>query len=156
MAWEIVVTYRDILLAKKQQTLAQDLPSMSIISSGSAAVAIQTQLKKYHLPRLKVLVDSNMSSVIINQMQALGCEIYITDLSQKMLKWQEILTLTDNVHGIDITSSEALNPSTRFYDWLSYEIINTSPDYCFVPFGGGNLFENILNINKKRSLVFGS
>ena len=38
----------------------------------------------------------------------------------------------------------------RFYDWLSYEIINTSPDYCFIPFGTGNLYENILNINRRE------
>ncbi|MFH1234272.1 MAG: hypothetical protein V1493_01535, partial [Candidatus Diapherotrites archaeon] len=53
-------------------------------------------------------------------------------------------------NGFDITSNEALDPNTRFYDWLSYEIINNSPDYCFVPFGTGNLYENILNINKKE------
>lgn len=61
-----------------------------------------------------------------------------------------ILTLTHNPKGFDITSTEALDPTTRFYDWLSYEIINSSPDYCFIPFGTGNLFENILNINKKE------
>jgi hypothetical protein len=33
---------------------------------------------------------------------------------------------------------------------MSYEIINNSPDYCFIPFGTGNLFENVLNINKKE------
>jgi hypothetical protein len=33
---------------------------------------------------------------------------------------------------------------------MSYEIINSSPDYCFVPFGTGNLYENTLNINKKE------
>lgn len=33
---------------------------------------------------------------------------------------------------------------------MSYEIINSSPDYCFIPFGTGNLYENILNINKKE------
>lgn len=33
---------------------------------------------------------------------------------------------------------------------MSYEIINNSPDYCFIPFGTGNLYENILNINKKE------
>jgi hypothetical protein len=43
-----------------------------------------------------------------------------------------------------------LDPTTRFYDWLSYEILNSSPEYCFIPFGTGNLFENILNINKKE------
>ena len=33
---------------------------------------------------------------------------------------------------------------------MSFEIINSSPDYCFIPFGTGNLYENILNINKRE------
>lgn len=33
---------------------------------------------------------------------------------------------------------------------MSYEIINSSPDFCFIPFGTGNLYENILNIVKKE------
>ena len=33
---------------------------------------------------------------------------------------------------------------------LSYEIINSSPEYCFIPSGTGQLYENILNINKKE------
>ncbi|MBI4414608.1 MAG: hypothetical protein HY566_00010 [Candidatus Kerfeldbacteria bacterium] len=79
---------------------------------------------------------------------ALGCEIYETNLGRKPLGWKEILALTHNDRGFDITSSEALDPTTRFYDWLSYEIINNSPDYCFIPFGTGNLYENVLNITK--------
>lgn len=150
MAWEIVVTYRDFLLAKKRGQIQGDLPAMSIISSGSAAIAIQTQLIKYKLPNLKVLSDINTDSSIHEKMRKLGCEVYESDLSKKSLHWKEILTLTHNPNGFDITSSEALDPTTRFYDWLSYEVINSSPDYCFIPFGTGNLFENILNINKKE------
>src|SRR3989338_7270914 len=60
MAWEIVVTYRDFLLAKKRGQVKSELPAMSIISSGSSAIAIQTQLKKYGLPNLRVLVDANI------------------------------------------------------------------------------------------------
>lgn len=150
MAWEIIVTYRDFLLAKKRGQIKDKLPQMSIISSGSAAIAIQTQLRKYGLPNLKVLVDSSISSSIIKSMEKIGCEVYETNLGKKPLNWKEILTLTLNANGFDITSSEALDPTTRFYDWLSYEIINSSPDYCFIPFGTGNLFENILNINKKE------
>lgn len=150
MAWEIIVTYRDFLLAKKNEQNAAPLPVMSIISSGSAAIAIQTQLQKYNLPSLKVLVDHNISAESKKNMQDLGCKIYETKLSNKPFSWKEILKLTDNESGFDITSSEALDPTTRFYDWLSYEIINSSPDYCFIPFGTGNLFENILNINKKE------
>ena len=150
MAWEIVVTYRDFLLAKKEGQIKGPLPSMSIISSGSAAIAIQTQLKKYNLPNLKVLVDANLNPEILDVMKKMGCEVYETDLGKKPFHWKEILTLTHNPNGFDITSSEALDPTTRFYDWLSYEIINSSPNYCFIPFGTGNLFENILNINKKE------
>lgn len=150
MAWEVIVTYRDFLLAKKRKQIKGKLPAMSIISSGSAAFAIQTQLKKYNLPNLKVLVDDNINPTILKSIKRIGCEVYKTDLSKKSFHWKEILKLTHNIDGFDITSSEALDPTTRFYDWLSYEIINSSPDYCFVPFGTGNLFENILNINKKE------
>jgi len=150
MAWEIIVTYRDFLLAKKRGQIKGKLPVMSIISSGSAAVAIQTQLRKYNLPNLKVLVDVNINPNILKFMKKIKCDIYETNLSKKPFHWNEILTLTHNHDGFDITSSEALDPTTRFYDWLSYEIINSSPDYCFIPFGTGNLFENVLNINKKE------
>ncbi len=150
MAWEIIVTYHDFLLAKKHAQSSEPLPSMSIISSGSAAIAIQTQLRKYKLPNLKVLVDSAISPTNLAYMKKLGCEIYETSLSNKPLHWKDILKLTHNPNGFDITSSEALDPTTRFYDWLSYEIINSSPDYCFIPFGTGNLFENVLNINKRE------
>lgn len=150
MAWEIVVTYREILLAKKRGQINCKLPSMSVISSGSAANAIQTLLKNYNLPNLKVLVDNNINVEILKNLKKIGCQIYKTDLSKKILNNKEITFLTKNKNGFDITSSEALDPTTRFYDWLSYEIINTSPDYCFIPFGTGNLYENILNINKKE------
>ncbi|MFH1752487.1 MAG: hypothetical protein ABH821_06150 [archaeon] len=33
---------------------------------------------------------------------------------------------------------------------MAYEIINSSPDYCFIPFGTGILYENILNISRKE------
>ncbi len=150
MAWEIVVTYRDFLLAKKKGLVDDPLPPMSLISSGSAAIAIQTQLTKYQLPALKVLVDFNLNPKILTYLKKIDCEIYKTDLSKKALNWKKILKLTKNPNGYDITSNMALDPATRFYDWLSYEIINNSPEYCFIPFGTGNLYENILNINKKE------
>jgi len=150
MAWEIVVTYRDFLLAKKRGQIKGNLPHMSIISSGSAAIAIQTLLRMYNLPNLKTLVDVNTDMNVIETMKKLGCEIYETNLSINPFHWKEILTLTHNEKGFDITSNAALDPNTRFYDWMSYEVINNNPDFCFIPFGTGNLYENILNINKKE------
>ncbi|MCB0338392.1 MAG: PLP-dependent lyase/thiolase, partial [Bdellovibrionales bacterium] len=150
MAWEIVVTYRDFLLAKRSGKFTGPLPQMSIISSGCAATAIQTLLRRYKLPSLKVLVDHTYKPALLESLRELGCEIYKTDLTRKALHWKEILSLTQNPNGFDITSNDAMDPTTRFYDWLSYEILNESPDYCFVPFGTGNLFENILNIAKRE------
>ena len=149
MAWKIILIYRDLLLSKKRGQINVTLPSMSIISSGSGAIAIQTQLKKYGLPHLKVLVDLQMDSKIINVMKNIGCEVYKTDLNKKPLQLKEILFLTHNLDGFDITSGQGLGANC-FYDCLSYEVLNISPDYCFIPFGSGNLFENIININKRE------
>jgi len=151
MAWEMVVTYRDFLLAKKRGQVKEPLRPMSIISLGAAALAIQTQMKKYNLPNLKVLIDINiLDPISIDSLKRIGCEIYDMGSAKKPLNWDEILMLTHNPNGFEITSNRALDPSTRYYDWMSYEIINSSPDYCFIPFGTGNLYENILNINKKE------
>mgnify|MGYP001589437562 CR=1 FL=1 len=150
MAWEIVVTYKDFLLARKRGQFEGKLPQMSLISSGSAAIAVQTALRKYNLPNLKVLVDVSLDEKSSDYLKKIGCEIYKTNLSLKKFDWKDILLLTDNINGFDITSSEALDPTTRFYDWLSYEIINSSPDYCFIPFCTGNLYEYVLIINKKE------
>ncbi len=151
MAWEIVVSYREFLMAKMRGQLKGQLPQVSIISSGSAATAIQVALQKYNLPNLKVLVNTHTSDIIVNRLKDLGCEVYKADLDKQVFGWKDILKLTDNEDGFDITSNEALDPTTRFYDWLSFEIINSSPDYCFIPFGTGNLFENILNVNKHEA-----
>lgn len=150
MAWEIVVTYRDFLLAKKRGQLKGKLPQFSIISSGSAAFAIGSILKTYRLLQLKVLMDVQTDRRIVNALQEIGCAVFETDLSRKAFSGSEILGLTNNPEGIDITSADSLDPTTRFYDWMSYEIINNSPDFVFVPFGSGHLYENILNINKRE------
>lgn len=145
MAWEMVVTYRQLLLAKKAGRI-ECLPQMSIISSGSAANAIQTMFKKYKLPALKALVDFDLDKKIKQSLENIGCELYEANLAKKILYPEDILRLTNNVSGIDITSDDSLGPFDVFYDWMSYEIINQGADYVFVPYGTGNLFENIVNI----------
>jgi cysteine synthase len=96
MAWEIVVTYRDFLLAKQNGQITDALLPMSIISSGSAALAIQTQFRKYNLPDLKVLLDIRTDPVIMNSLENIGCEVYETDLDKKQLNSKDILALTHN------------------------------------------------------------
>jgi hypothetical protein len=153
MAWEMVVTYRYFLLAKKNNQVKEKLPQFSIVTSGSAGIAIQTAFNKYKLPALKCLVDLNLDEKIVHKLERLGCEVYSVDLSRKPLNWKDILELTNNPTGIDVTSNQGLDASTRYYDWLSYEIINQSPDYCFIPFGSGHLYRNILNRTKSELLI---
>lgn len=149
MAWEMVANYRQLLLAKKIGRIKK-LPQMSIISSGSAANAIQHMLKNYHLPDLKVLVDYKINERIKKALHKIGCEIYETDLSKRVLYKDDILKLTDNVDGNDITSDDSLGPYDVFYDWMSYEIINQNPSYVFVPYGTGHLYENIVNVTVRE------
>lgn len=149
MAWEIIVTYKEFLLSKKVGKI-KEIPTLSILSSGSAALAIQTQLKKYHLPSLHVLMDSQAESRVVENLEKIGCKIFLEDLSAKTLGWEDILRLTNNKDGFDVTSNQAYDPAIRFYDWLSYEIINNNADYIFLPFGTGQLYENIMNIKKKE------
>lgn len=145
LAWEMVVTYKQLLLAKKEGRL-KAIPQMSIISSGSAANAVQSMLRRHSLPNLKVLVDYRTDDKIKKSLRQIGCGIYETDLSKRILYRDDILKLTDNLGGIDITSDDSLGPHSIFYDWMSYEIINQNADYVFIPYGTGNLYENIINV----------
>jgi len=149
MAWEIVVTYKELLLSKKAGIIKK-LPILSILSSGSAALAIQTQLKKYNLPNLHVLMDSSTDPKMVSYLEKIGCNIFLENLGRKIFTWEDILKLTNNEDGFDITSNEAYDPNVRFYDWLSYEIINNDADFIFVPFGTGQLYENIMNAIKNE------
>jgi len=150
MAWEMIVTYRKLLESKKEGRI-KELPQLSIISSGSAANSIQQMLNKYDLPRLKILIDYRIDESIKKYLNKIGCEIYETDLSERILSPEDILSLTDNLDGIDVTSDVSLGPFDTFYDWMSYDILNQGASYVFVPYGTGNLYENIINIAVKET-----
>jgi hypothetical protein len=68
-----------------------------------------------------------------------------------VLSKDDILKLTNNSGGIDITSDDSLGPYDIFYDWMSYEILNEDPEYVFVPYGTGHLYENIINVAIRES-----
>ncbi len=141
MAWEVLIK------AKRYH-----IKEISLISSGSAAIAIQHLFNLFKVATtLKVLVDQNMSSEMKDHLRSIGCKVYETDLSRKPLTGKEIKELTDNVLGIDITYREVLDRyNDNYYDWLSYEILNETPMHCFIPFGTGDLFINILIIAERE------
>ncbi len=151
MAWEVVIKYKSLIEGLKYKS-KDSLPQMCIISSGSAAIAIQHLFNLYSIPtKLKVLVDIHLSKSIKQDIVDIGCELYEYDLSEKLLSTDDIKAITDNKNGIDITYREVLDPAhDNYYDWMSYEILMEKPDYCFIPFGTGDLFINVLNIVKSE------
>ena len=148
-AWEVVIKYKSLIEGLKYKK-EDSLPQMSMISSGSAAIAIQHLFNLFKIPtKLKVLVDYELDPDIKSEIEKIGCEMYEYDLSERLLTSDDIKELTENKKGIDITYREVLDPThDNYYDWMSYEIINEKPDYCFIPFGTGDLFINVLNIVK--------
>jgi Pyridoxal-phosphate dependent enzyme len=141
MAWEVLIK------AKRYH-----IKEISLISSGSAAMAIQNLFNLFNAStQLKVLVDNKMNPEIRDYLTKIGCKVYETDLSARPLTGKEIKELTDNSSGIDITYREVLDRyNDNYYDWLSYEILNESPAHCFIPFGTGDLFINILIIAERE------
>ena len=141
MAWEVLIK------AKRYQ-----IKEISLISSGSAAVAIQYFFNLYGAQTLlKVLVDHRMKPEVKSYLKKLGCKVYETDLSRKPLTGKEIKELTENTTGIDITYREILDRyNDNYYDWLSYEILNENPNHCFIPFGTGDLFINVMIIAERE------
>ncbi len=148
MAWEIVVYYKSIiqdLLSPHAKPLS--LPSASIISNGSAALAIQVMLRCYGLPALKVLVDQRTDRRITRKLARAGCEVFSYDLSKKELGSAEVLQLTENIDGFDFTARNLVDPTRRtYYDWLAYEILNCGAKHIFIPVGTGDLYVNVLTV----------
>lgn len=153
LAYEVIRKFYKPLLKSNIANDKKAIPNLSLISSGSAAFAIQRVLKIYGLPNLKVLADKSLSKHIAEALINFGCELYYTDLTSKALTCAEILELTNNHGGVDISSRDMLDPINYvYYDWLSYEVINNRAEYYFIPFGTGDLFSNILNISVRETM----
>jgi len=143
MAYEIGKYYWEII---KNSTVGQPrLRDLSLLTYGCAGLAIQTELQKYNYPNLKVLIDLKMDPAVKEALRLAKCEIFEFDLSNSEFSSERILEVTNNQGGFDLTFGKGMEKvKTRYYDWLSFEILNQSPDYCFMPFGSGDLMTNVL------------
>jgi hypothetical protein len=147
MAWEIYLNYDSIIRTKSLEGDRISLPRLSIISTGNAALAIQYLLRQKGLPDLKVIVDKNISNEYYSMLENSRCEIYKEDLQAGPLSAEKIKEITNNVGGLDITHGHDIdNIKATYYDWLSYEVLNTNPQHVFIPYGTGDLFKNIIEI----------
>jgi len=156
MAWEVVVSYKNIEKAITDGRLKnQKLPSFSLTSSGSAALAIGRMLAEHSLPKLKVLSDVSLEedAELCNAITSTHCELYLTEMSRTEISVDQTLWLTNNQSGFDLTDFHNTTRAMYIYDWLCYEILNENPDYIFVPYGTGTLFREITNILRHEASI---
>lgn len=149
-AWEKLLQYRDTLEqhleAHRDRKSALTVPRLSMISGGSAAYALQTLLRLYGLPALRVLMDRKRTeTTIVRKLQAIGALVTLDDLDAQLISDKEVRNRTNNSDGKDITT-RSIDAAQRekFYDWLVCEILLAEPTHIFVPFGTGELFTNII------------
>jgi cysteine synthase len=154
LAQEILKIYQQLLKINPDVHGAA-LPACSLISAGNAAIAIASLLKKQGLPKLRVLIDRSAEKKKIEVLQKYHCQIFTTDFFSKSLSTQDILYLTNNSSGFDLTSYTLINNSNYLYDDLVLSILKAKPDTIIVPYGSGDLFEsfcrNIIRLQKNNN-----
>ncbi len=145
-AWEKIVDYKSIIKERLSRDGPLWLPSYSIISSGSDAVALQYFLRQFNLPDLRVVMDeARAKEDVIGRLEQLGAIVFPVDLEEHELTSDDVLKVTKNYpDGIDATSWHITTADRNtYYDWLAYEILNLAPRHIFVPVGTGELFSNL-------------
>lgn len=149
LAWEVVREWHKQLRMKART--GKPVPRMSIISSGNAAIAIGDMLRTFGAPPIKVLGDERLDHKVIEKMKRHNVEVHTADLSRRVLTSDRILKLTRNGNGVDLTNGRLAQFLSRdYYDWMTFEILNEKPDFVVVPYGTGQLFENIFEHYDKQ------
>ncbi|WP_339614293.1 PLP-dependent lyase/thiolase [uncultured Parvibaculum sp.] len=155
-AWEMLLQYKQIVAEAIAKGPPYGVQISSMISAGSAALAAQMLFRARGLPSLKVIMDQTRTSQsIVKLLESLGAEVKLHDLDARELTKDDVLEITDNIGGREITSRSSDAPyESTFYDWLVYEILNEvepgTPTHIFLPVGSGDLFSNIAYILRKE------
>ena len=144
LAWDAVNLYRGIVRARGGNNKGEPLPQFSIITSGSAGIAIGRAFRQNGFPKLKVLVDFRIDKKIFAALQNAHCEVFTADLAERPLCHADILRLTQNEKGLELTSHKDIAIDIGSYDSLSFDVLNQSPEYVFVPFGTGVTYKKLI------------
>ena len=144
-AWE-VVRLRHAALKEAIKSGNGHPPDYSLISTGNAAMAIGMMFAAFHSPAdLRAVVDNGITEKVRKKLEANGVRVYRTDLSHKLLDSDDVLRISHNLGGIDLTRGHFSRVLLPFkYDWLNWEIINLSPDVIIVPYGSGDTLEGLI------------
>ena len=151
-ALEKLLRYRDEIKKAIDRYDASGIPiklrSLSMISSGGAAFALQSLLRLYNLPPLRVIMDKKRTDPgIVRRLRSVGALVRLHNLDDDLLTAKDVLLLTHNEGGLEITTRDFTVPFHEcFYDWLVCEVLLLRPTHVFMPFGTGDLFANFLEV----------
>lgn len=129
----------------------------SIITAGNAGLALARAFEAYHLPPPKLLLNKDTDPKILERLRGAKADIYLVDLKQNpfsgqpsqedpLAPWQ-ILELTNNRLGVDLTSTNSLEdekPHLLYYKILAEQIFQPRPDEVYVNYGSGALFGELI------------
>lgn len=160
-AREIMLDYkREILglIQRNKISHRSDLPVLGVISSGSAALALQAQLRLSELPNLRVVVDGKrISQRMLERLKDFGCVVRAVELDKAYIESHGLPKIFKEKRRIIDVSPRDLTEviSSDYYDWLAAEILDENPDVIIVPVGSGVLYASILsfieNLDSEKS-----
>ncbi len=154
-AWELAKLYQQFAerIQMKLDFKTLDLPlsripipRVTLLTAGNEGRAIAACFEKFKLPPPKIIVGSDISTDRLSVLRSLRADIYQVDFSDRAFTGEELLEMSNNHGGVDLTSMTGIpfRPDIVYYDWHVHETFNECPDHIYVPYGSGRVFENYL------------
>jgi hypothetical protein len=133
------------------------VPRVTILSSGNWAISLARAFEKRNLPPPKVVLGTDITEERLALLMKERLDLYQVDLRQSPLSARDLLEVSNNIGGLELTSTSAIAPWENFYDWHVPEVMNQGPNEIFVPYGAGRMFESFVYWQMKyvRGLIEG-
>jgi hypothetical protein len=121
------------------------LPVISTLSSGSGIYSLSTYCDIFGLPQPHSIVDSHIDKSYLYELCTNRSAFYPMSLNS-FIETTQVQTVTENPGGFDLINAEEINgnPMSEAYEELARTVLNENPDFVFVPFGSGSLFNTLL------------
>ncbi len=161
-AWEVASLYRDFAagviadiengIISVEEVSRMKAPKFSLISAGNEGAAVACFMEKHRLPPPKILIAEETPSDTKEKLMTLYCDLYETRFEDVELTGNDILQLTENEDGEDLTSSHRFKPGEVYYDLMTHRLFNRMDEICeadsrpriYLPHGSGRLMENVV------------
>lgn len=149
-AYELILAFQARMMERFEPVPLR----ISMITSGNFGTALALAFSRRGLPPPKLLVDNSLPTGPLSQLKGLRADIYGADLGRRALSREDILALTDNQQGIDLTSlyaSRETAPLVQTYgqifgelDGQLLKVESGKPRLLYVPYGSGFLFQEAI------------